>query len=131
VDTVASSARTGNDLRIRRLSQRDRGRSGTSRRVELITRLRDRGDVSSPESNGGTLLGGPRHRHGKSMTGEERQRWGRIGGLTAHSRHSPVEMTAGARRGFRERFRRLVDPSVSWRPRNASYGPNERCAPTC
>jgi len=44
------------------------------------------------------------------MTGEERQRWGRIGGLTAHSRHSPVEMTAGARRGFRERFRRLVDP---------------------
>lgn len=44
------------------------------------------------------------------MTGEERQRWGRIGGLTAHSRHSTAEMTAGARRGFRERFRRLVDP---------------------
>jgi len=50
------------------------------------------------------------------MTGEERQRWGRIGGLTAHSRHSPVEMTAGARRGFRERFRRLVDPEGALPP---------------
>lgn len=50
------------------------------------------------------------------MTGEERQRWGRIGGLTAHSRHSPDEMTSGARRGFRERFRRLVDPECVLAP---------------
>jgi len=44
------------------------------------------------------------------MTSDEQRRWGRIGGLTAHSRHSSVQMTAGARRGFHERFRRQVDP---------------------
>ncbi len=59
------------------------------------------------------------------------RRYGRIGGLRAHALNPPEVMLAGARRGFRERFRRLVDPSVSWRPRNASDGPNERCAPTC
>ncbi len=50
------------------------------------------------------------------MTSEEQRRWGRIGGLTAHSRHSSVEITAGARRGFQERFRRQVDPDGALAP---------------
>lgn len=38
------------------------------------------------------------------------QLWGRIGGLTAWSRNGSEVMLAGARRGFRARFERLVDP---------------------
>lgn len=44
------------------------------------------------------------------MTREEQAAWGRIGGLTANARHGGDAMTAGARRGFRERFHREVDP---------------------
>ena len=36
--------------------------------------------------------------------------WGRIGGLTAHSRHTADEMLTGARAGFRRRFELAVDP---------------------
>lgn len=36
--------------------------------------------------------------------------YGRIGGLTAWSRHGTDTMQSAARRGFRERFRNLVDP---------------------
>ena len=35
---------------------------------------------------------------------------GRIGGLTAWSRHDAETMQGAARRAFRERFRNLVDP---------------------
>jgi hypothetical protein len=42
--------------------------------------------------------------------------WGRIGGLTAHSRHTPDEMLAGARAGFRRRFELLVDPDGTLEP---------------
>ncbi len=38
------------------------------------------------------------------------RRYGRIGGLRAHALNPPEVMLAGARRGFRERFLRLVDP---------------------
>lgn len=44
------------------------------------------------------------------MDESERRRWGRIGGLTAWSRNSAQAMQAGARRGFRARFVRQVDP---------------------
>ena len=37
--------------------------------------------------------------------------WGRVGGLTAWSRNGSDVMLAGARRGFRARFARLVDPN--------------------
>jgi len=36
--------------------------------------------------------------------------WGRIGGLTTSARHGGEAMTRPARRGFRERFEREVDP---------------------
>jgi hypothetical protein len=36
---------------------------------------------------------------------------GRIGGLTAWSRHAAETMVAPAHRGFRRRFERLVDPA--------------------
>jgi hypothetical protein len=45
------------------------------------------------------------------MIPEEQVRWGRIGGLTAHARHGADEMLGPARAGFRERFRRMVDPT--------------------
>jgi len=41
---------------------------------------------------------------------EAQGRYGRIGGLRAHALNPPEVMLAGARRGFRERFQRLVDP---------------------
>lgn len=44
------------------------------------------------------------------MTQNDRAAWGRIGGLTANARHGGDAMTAGARRGFVERFEREVDP---------------------
>lgn len=44
------------------------------------------------------------------MTRDVQAAWGRIGGLTANARHGGDAMTAAARRGFRERFRNLVDP---------------------
>ncbi len=37
--------------------------------------------------------------------------WGRIGGLTAWSRHGPETMVGPAHRGFQARFERLVDPA--------------------
>lgn len=43
--------------------------------------------------------------------------WGRIGGLTAQSRHSADEMLAGARRGFEAKFEKLVDPDGILEPR--------------
>jgi len=39
-----------------------------------------------------------------------RAAWGRIGGLTTSARLGGVAMTAPARRGFRRRFEREVDP---------------------
>ena len=41
---------------------------------------------------------------------EQRAAWGRIGGLTAWSRNGIETMLGPARRGFRARFERLVDP---------------------
>lgn len=45
------------------------------------------------------------------MSREERVAWGRIGGLTTSARLGGVAMTAPARRGFRQRFEREVDPA--------------------
>ena len=42
---------------------------------------------------------------------KRQQGWGRIGGLTAWSRHGIDTMLAPARRGFAARFERLVDPA--------------------
>jgi hypothetical protein len=42
--------------------------------------------------------------------------WGRVGGLTAHSRHTSDEMLAGARAGFRRRFELAVDPAGTLDP---------------
>ena len=39
----------------------------------------------------------------------QQRAWGRIGGLTAHSRHSPDEMLANARRAFMAKWERQVD----------------------
>lgn len=50
------------------------------------------------------------------MTREEQAAWGRIGGLTANARHGGDAMTAGARRGFVERFEREVDPEGRLEP---------------
>lgn len=50
------------------------------------------------------------------LTRADRVRWGRIGGLTKASRHSPDEMTGAARRGFLERFERQVDPDGTLEP---------------
>ena len=41
---------------------------------------------------------------------------GRIGGLTAWSRHDADTMQGAARRAFRERFLRLVDPDGTLTP---------------
>jgi hypothetical protein len=41
---------------------------------------------------------------------DDQARWGQIGGLTAWSRNDVETMTGPARRGFRARFERLVDP---------------------
>jgi hypothetical protein len=49
------------------------------------------------------------------MDRERQAAWGRIGGLTAHSRHSADEMLSGAREGFRERFRRQVAEAAAQR----------------
>lgn len=45
------------------------------------------------------------------MSNAERCSWGRIGGLTAWSRNDAETMVGPANRGFRERFRNLVDPN--------------------
>jgi hypothetical protein len=51
------------------------------------------------------------------MTNRERQAsWGRIGGLTAWSRHDAETMTGAAHRGFRARFEREVDPEGTLPP---------------
>ena len=44
------------------------------------------------------------------MKEAERRSWGRIGGLTAWSLNDAEVMVGPAHRGFRERFRNLVDP---------------------
>jgi hypothetical protein len=41
---------------------------------------------------------------------ETRAFWGRVGGLRAHALHGPDVMLSAARKGFRDRFTRLVDP---------------------
>jgi hypothetical protein len=43
-------------------------------------------------------------------------RWGQIGGLVAWSRHDAETMQSAARRGFRARFERLVDPDGNLDP---------------
>ena len=50
------------------------------------------------------------------MTREEQAAWGRIGGLTANARHGGKAMTAGARRGFVDRFEHAVDPDGRLEP---------------
>ena len=45
------------------------------------------------------------------MTRPDPRLTGRIGGLTAWSRNDSDTMLGGARRGFRLRFERLVDPT--------------------
>jgi len=44
------------------------------------------------------------------MRDAERRSWGRIGGLTAWSRNDAETMVGPANRGFRQRFRNIVDP---------------------
>jgi len=44
------------------------------------------------------------------MSDAERRSWGRIGGLTAWSRNDAETMVGPANRGFRQRFRNIVDP---------------------
>jgi len=46
----------------------------------------------------------------------ERAAWGRIGGLTTSARLGGMTMTAPARRGFRLRFEREVDPDCRLAP---------------
>jgi hypothetical protein len=43
--------------------------------------------------------------------GEQRRRWGRIGGLTAWSRNGADTMLSPALKGFAARFERQVDPA--------------------
>ena len=50
------------------------------------------------------------------MPRSERAAWGRIGGLTTSARHGGQAMTLPARRGFRERFEREVDPEGRLEP---------------
>jgi hypothetical protein len=45
-----------------------------------------------------------------AQTLKAQQYWGRVGGLRAHALHGPAVMLGPARRGFHDRFRRLVDP---------------------
>jgi Ca-activated chloride channel family protein len=49
-------------------------------------------------------------------TSEARRRWGRIGGLTAWSRHDADTMLGPARRGFAARWEHLVDPDLRLDP---------------
>ncbi len=44
------------------------------------------------------------------MTPQQRAAWGRVGGLTAQSRHGGAAMTAAARAAFRSKWERVVDP---------------------
>jgi hypothetical protein len=46
----------------------------------------------------------------------DRRAWGRIGGLTAWSRHGSDRMLGPAHAGFRRRFERMVDPDGSMDP---------------
>lgn len=57
-------------------------------------------------------------------TRQDRERWGRIGGLTTSSRHRGEDTTRAARQAFRERFERQVDEEAA--ARGETLEPAER-----